>query len=527
MNIRRLSRVLATAFALACAPALLWALSLYISFGSLEEALTDASSEISVQAQVEAYLNPKVAVINLVNRDSGKRDATGVLLERRLQALLRQRLPNQVIAAEKLEQARSSWNAEFPGASRNALSEDLAGLVEADWMVTGDYRRREGLVQLRLQAYSFSNQSLVWQGLLEAPEGSLATVGTASQAKDPNPLPSGPAPSTVQTAPFPLPKPPTPSPPGAEASQTLEPAEVVSEDAVPEPGSGIADGPPEAGSAVALAGPTGADPEVAPEGAGVVAEGDPAPAEDTLLETYLQAEQERLGKPEGMVLLPGGEFTMGRDNGRTNEFPDHRVVLSPFWLGQHEVTNAEYERCPNCERGSGGFDSVAPQAPVVYVDWENARRYCAFRGWRLPTEAEWEYAAREGGALEVASLSLLESQAWYENTVPVPAAQPVGALNANALGVHDLLGNVMEWVSDYYAGDYYPVLGKPENPRGPDGPVRADYPLRVARGGAWGGLHQAGTVEGVQPTRRFSFAPWTRSFQIGFRCARDAAPPLR
>ena len=471
-----------------------WALSLYVSYPDLDAALTDAATEMATAASVPERLQPKLAVINLLERTRARRDETSQLLERQLHSQLRQRLPQQVIALELLEQVRTNWSTTFPGTTRTPLAEDLAGEVGADWMVTGDYRLNNGLIQLRLQAYDFSTEEVVWQGLLEAPAPAFApepTVAATDPVEPPEPRSSEepapaaaplPAPPSIAT-PLPLPTPPLPDATPADADLAATPP--VSDNLSQEPGF-------ESEAALGL------EPEP-PQ--------DPSP------------------QPEGMVLIPGGTFLMGRAAGNPDEFPDHRVELSPYWLQQHEVTNAEFDRCPKCERGIGGFDSILPNAPVVYVDWENAARYCAFRGWRLPTEAEWEYAAREGGSWEVAPLPVLKTQAWFASTLTADTAaraQPVGQLEANSLGVHDLLGNVMEWVGDYYAGDYYPAMTVLKDPTGPEEPVQPEYPARVARGGAWGGFGDASTLTGVQPTKRYAFAPWVRSFQIGFRCARDA-----
>ncbi len=470
-----------------------WALSLYVSYPDLDAALADAASELATAASVPERLEPKLAVINLLERTQARRDEAGKLLERQLHAQLRQRLPQQVIALELLEQVRTNWGTTFPGSTRSPLAEDLAGEVNADWMVTGDYRLTNGLIQLRLQAYDFSTEEVVWQGLLEAPAPDLPD--TVASAPDPTPdAPAEPAPDVA---------------PPRSPSTTPEPPQIAATAPLPQP-------------PVALPEPS----LVAPTLEAPVALSDNTTADSSEEPAFLMSAPEPAPEPEGMVLLPGGTFLMGRANGNPDEFPDHRVQLSPFWLQQHEVTNAEFDRCPRCERGSGGFDSILPNAPVVYVDWENAARYCAFRGWRLPTEAEWEYAARAGGDWEVVPLPILQAQAWFASTMNPEGpfrAQPVGQLEANALGLFDLSGNVMEWVADYYAGDYYPAMTELENPTGPPEPVQPEYPARVVRGGAWGGLGGASSITGVQPTKRYAFAPWVRSFQIGFRCARDAS----
>ena len=243
--------------------------------------------------------------------------------------------------------------------------------------------------------------------------------------------------------------------------------------------------------------------------------------------TAVQTEKEEPQIPEGMVKIPEGEFLMGGYSSEEDELPDHLVYIKSFFLDAHEVTNKAYSRCHECERGSGGFDTFDPQQPVVYVDWENAGSYCYSQNKRLPTEAEWEYAARAGSYDKYSfgnNISLLENYAWLKsNTVDkgLWGARKVSGKLPNRWGVHDLYGNVMEWVQNYYTPDYFPYIREPDLHNGLNSPADKEYPLRVVRGGAWGGLHDAGTPEGVRSAKRYAFTEWTRSFQIGFRCAMD------
>ena len=218
---------------------------------------------------------------------------------------------------------------------------------------------------------------------------------------------------------------------------------------------------------------------------------------------------------------------MGSYSGEEDELPDHLVYIKSFLLDAHEVTNEAYSRCHECERGSGGFDTFDRQQPVVYVDWKNAESYCNSQNKRLPTEAEWEYTARAGSYDKYSfgnNISLLENYAWLKsNTVDkgLWGARKVSGKLPNRWGVHDLYGNVMEWVQNYYTPDYFPYIREPDLHNGLNSPADNEYPLRVVRGGAWGGLHDAGTPEGVRSAKRYAFTEWTRSFQIGFRCAMD------
>ena len=231
--------------------------------------------------------------------------------------------------------------------------------------------------------------------------------------------------------------------------------------------------------------------------------------------------------PEGMVKIPEGEFLMGSYSGREDESPDHLVYIKSFFLDEHEVTNEAYSKCSECERGSGGFDTFESKQPVVYVDWNNADSYCNAQKKRLPTEAEWEYAARAGSYENYSfgnNISLLGNYAWLKsNTIGegLWGAREVSAKLPNRLGLYDMYGNVMEWVKNYYTKDYSPYIRYPDLHNGINFPIEKLYPLRVARGGAWGGLNDAGNPEGLRSAKRYAFVEWTRSFQIGFRCARD------
>jgi formylglycine-generating enzyme required for sulfatase activity len=190
---------------------------------------------------------------------------------------------------------------------------------------------------------------------------------------------------------------------------------------------------------------------------------------------------------------------------KTNEFPPHDVTIRKgFWMGETEVTQEAYERVtgkPNPSHFNG------PRLPVENVSWDDAKAYCtAAGGMRLPTEAEWEYAARAG--TRSASYGNLNSIAWYL-TNGGHHTHEVGRPSSNAWNLRDMLGNVWEWTADWYAADYY----KNSPSTDPKGPTEAKQ-HRVLRGGSW--FSNPGDV---RVSVRSRSAPSDRSNSIGFRCA--------
>jgi len=198
---------------------------------------------------------------------------------------------------------------------------------------------------------------------------------------------------------------------------------------------------------------------------------------------------------------------MGSADGEDNERPIHRVWVDAFQIAPHPVTNAEYARFapPPCIDDPRFND---PRQPVVAVSWTDAMRYCEWRGVRLPSEAEWELAAR-GGA---------EGRRYpWGDDVPDDAAlavtltgpRPAGQRAPNGFGLYDMCENVHEWCADWYAPDYYAV--SPErNPRGPESGTR-----RASRGGSW--RHR---IKVTRCAARSSLPPEFRYNDYGFRVAR-------
>lgn len=318
-----------------------------------------------------------------------------------------------------------------------------------------------------------------------------------------------------------------------------------------------------------------------------------------------------IAKPGGddMVLVPGGEYVLGDDGPRpAKDAPPRRVHISAFFMDRHEVTNREFARfveaagyVTSAERAGGawvyrggerewtfvrgadwrhplGPGSTTTQAmdhPVVLVSWHDAAAYARWSGKRLPTEAEWEVAARGGVPATLPDLPMVlpvtatrstgHDHAAHGRTTrdpeggpPHPAAgahagpasgaadpatdgsanvwqgrwparnhlrdgyfytAPVGTFAANTLGIHDMIGNVWEWTADWYGADTYRQEGVAENPTGPRGGTQ-----RVSRGGSW--FCSANYCGAYRPGFRGKSPPGSAFNNVGFRCARDAVKNL-
>ena len=244
-------------------------------------------------------------------------------------------------------------------------------------------------------------------------------------------------------------------------------------------------------------------------------------------------------KPAGMVLIPAGEFVMGNVNGAIHEKPSHQVFLDAYYIGQHEVTNAEYyafwladgavksAHTPISFGNQTDIDDwpqvakTSPDSPVVGISWSDAAAYAKRVGKRLPTEAEWEKAARGtdgrswpwGNAFSMQirgktnHANVWRGEDGYANGVVPVGTYPTGA---SPYGAFDMAGNVWEWVADWYSESYY-HWGTVHNPKGPKRGGR-----RVVRGGSW-----ANGAQFTQCTHRMGHYPAAGTSFIGFRLVKD------
>jgi len=247
-----------------------------------------------------------------------------------------------------------------------------------------------------------------------------------------------------------------------------------------------------------------------------------------------------------MIKVQGGSFFLGSDKGAMDRRPEHTVTLKDFYMDAYEVTQAQWEAV----MGSNPSKDKCSDCPVTNVSWDDVQNYIerlnskTGKHYRLPTEAEWEFAAR-GGVHEVPLVKpskgvdrggvnqflithpdervpdkdktgkkysgkrLPQDVAWYEANSKGHIHE-IGRKKANELGIYDMSGNAEEWCSDFYAGNY----GSKDDVNDPQGPATGHS--HVVRGGAWNS-----SKEDIIITRREAYVPNTKTDALGFRLVED------
>ena len=222
---------------------------------------------------------------------------------------------------------------------------------------------------------------------------------------------------------------------------------------------------------------------------------------------------------DGMIYIKGGCFDMGDifGDGNGDERPVHTVCVGDFYLGKTEVTQKQWTDI----RGSNPSKFKCDDCPTERVSWNNVQNFikklnkATGMNYRLPTEAEWEYAARSGGGKEkwagTDKESELDEYAWYSNNSARDGTHAVAGKEPNGLGIYDMMGNVWEWCSDLYDRNYY-ENSPAKDPQGP-----SDGSSRVLRGGGW-----KSKPDHLRTVDRNDFVPTSKKFAtIGFRLARS------
>lgn len=223
-----------------------------------------------------------------------------------------------------------------------------------------------------------------------------------------------------------------------------------------------------------------------------------------------------------MVRVEGRVFEMGANNAEVDEYPPHKVEVSGFSMDKHEVTLGEYLRCveaKSCNHAPAIEEAIRETMtelhPVIAVSWYDAKKYCDWVGKRLPTEAEWELAARApkfdkhpfSAAFGPTVVNGRDAVDGYERTAPV-GSFPKGQ---SGLGLMDMAGNAGEWTSDWYDSKWYDKT-KGANPKGPEGSTGS----KTYRGGSW-----TCSDYDCRSTRRVGLDPNISNDSVGFRCVAD------
>jgi len=238
---------------------------------------------------------------------------------------------------------------------------------------------------------------------------------------------------------------------------------------------------------------------------------------------------------EGMILVEGGTFTIGDATGRPDEKPPHEVTVGSFHISQYEITNSEFaefliangnqteegiswidlngvygnEKCRIVQSGTSfTVEAGYEKHPVIYVSWYGAKAYATWKGGALPTEAQWEYAAKGGnksGGFKYAGSEDAASVAWFVDNAE-QIAHPVGQKAPNELMLYDMSGNVYEWCLDWYDEAYY-AENETDNPTGPSFGTN-----KALRGGMWDS-----SLNNLRICKRKNYSPNANYDSVGFR----------
>jgi formylglycine-generating enzyme required for sulfatase activity len=260
----------------------------------------------------------------------------------------------------------------------------------------------------------------------------------------------------------------------------------------------------------------------------------PLPTETPIPTPALGIGSTEISSKDGMTLLyvPAGEFLMGSTDADTlatsDEKPQHTITLDAYWIDQTEVTNAQYAKCVAdngaCKEpidnsssshssyyGNSEFDNY----PVIYVDWNMASSYCSWAGRELPTEAQWEKAARgiDGNIYPWGNDTPNDNLLNFNTNIGFATDVRKYPAGKSVYGAYDMAGSVLQWVNDWYGETYY-KNSPPSNPLGPD---TGKY--RMLRGGYW-----SNPASLVRSAFRVWLDPTYSVNYIGFRCARGTSP---
>jgi formylglycine-generating enzyme required for sulfatase activity len=250
---------------------------------------------------------------------------------------------------------------------------------------------------------------------------------------------------------------------------------------------------------------------------------DSAAPSSTVVESYSLYKTMTGEDGREMVEVPEGPFKMGSNEGDYDEAPEHQVYLKSFYIDKYEVTQKEYDRFVRATKRSKPFvpvfdddlsNIIKPEYPAIGMSWLDATAYCQWAGKRLPTEAEWEKAAKGegdrkypwGNSIAPKYANLDGAEDGYKYLAP-PGKFEAGR---SAYGLYDMAGNVAEWVADTYDDKYY-TKSPYRDPKGPE-----EGQNRVIRGGSW-----REPPNGARVTKRFQAKIWRTDSTIGFRCAQD------